>query len=712
MIPIVARASVIAPLFTSPHAQGLRRTARRRTASFRFFGGGEDILHSDIFRAVAEVYRVSSRPDDYLFLVARCLTADIPNNNGDCFPYEELTRFDASRNCLVYQTFQNAPLHLNHQAEDRTKALGFLLDVHLNADKKDDRYVEALVAADRKKNAQIVSELESGRRNEFSMGCGLFDTPIQTSEGVKALGDLRVGDLVLTHRGRYRRVTETMCRKFRSGEDGEFFRVRVPGRIHDFCMTGEHPFLSMLSKDAKPYRSLTRKEEREQADTVSIGDELDFIRLDELSKSDFVAIPVDRSIENSQYDTSEWAFLAGLYAGDGSMSYGKGRPGPTVRGNLAIVPEPYRVCFSFGERESAYAERVEICAKTIDPDAVVIHRARTNAKVSDVFVKSEVIQHGLLHLVGETSHGKELAPEVLTWSPRNQLCLVGGFIDADGHQSRARGHEGTVYFSSCNRVLIEQLQTLLLRNNILGTIQLRAGVPGSNRPNDHYQVNVGLRYLEDLISVCSWITTPNTNSYKLVRSHRHLWFRDYVLVHPRIEAEDYEGDVFNVEVEEDNSYVANGVAVHNCLASKVECSICAHVATTEDELCHHLRYHKGNKQYRAADTGWEPRHCFEKCGGVTYTELSVVDDAADQTAVTQAMLGKLAAMRSVPVQSFHQELSRSGRQERPLIERLGLSRDERAEVTAFLSANLGSFPDDHGMMALASLLYDSRSRSA
>lgn len=168
MIPIVARAKVVN---TVVPPTGWQLSAHKREAAFRFFSGNENILSSNIFKAVADVYRIQPNPDDYLFLVARCLTADVPNNNGDCFPEPELLRFDPQRNCVVYQTFQNAPLHLNHKAEDRTKALGFLPDVHFNRDAEDDHFVEALVAVDRVKNKQIAAELESGKRNEFSMGC-------------------------------------------------------------------------------------------------------------------------------------------------------------------------------------------------------------------------------------------------------------------------------------------------------------------------------------------------------------------------------------------------------------------------------------------------------------------------------------------------------------------------------------------------------------
>ena len=143
----------------------------RRTASFSFFGEKENILESKVFGSVAAAYDVSSDPREYLYLVARAVTADVPNSNGDMFPDSELRRFDLGRTQVVYGSFLNAPLHINHEASDPTAAKGFLPDVHYNDSNPGDMHVEALVAVDRTKDPQLAEDIESGRRNEFSMGC-------------------------------------------------------------------------------------------------------------------------------------------------------------------------------------------------------------------------------------------------------------------------------------------------------------------------------------------------------------------------------------------------------------------------------------------------------------------------------------------------------------------------------------------------------------
>jgi hypothetical protein len=130
-----------------------------------------NLLDPDIFHSISGAYSVSPDPKSYLYLVARAVTANVPNANGDMFPEDELLRFDTDRSMCVYETFRNVPLHQNHQASDPKAARGFILDAHFNRQSDDDHYVELVVAADISKDKGLAEDLESGRKNSFSMGC-------------------------------------------------------------------------------------------------------------------------------------------------------------------------------------------------------------------------------------------------------------------------------------------------------------------------------------------------------------------------------------------------------------------------------------------------------------------------------------------------------------------------------------------------------------
>lgn len=144
-------------------------------------GGGKcqthnwhNLINPLVFNAVSSVYQISRNPEEYVYLVARAVAVDEPNNNGDSFPEEELLRFTLATNSLVYRTFQNDPLHVNHVADDPTKAKGFLPDTYLYGYKPTenpaDKHVKCLVAADRTKDRVFAEALRRGEIKTFSMG--------------------------------------------------------------------------------------------------------------------------------------------------------------------------------------------------------------------------------------------------------------------------------------------------------------------------------------------------------------------------------------------------------------------------------------------------------------------------------------------------------------------------------------------------------------
>jgi len=64
-------------------------------------------------------------------------------------------------------------------------------------------------------------------------------TPITTLDGVKPLSDVRIGDRVLTHTGKFRRVTKL----FRRSYTGKLYTFRTQGNPEPLTTTEDHPIL-------------------------------------------------------------------------------------------------------------------------------------------------------------------------------------------------------------------------------------------------------------------------------------------------------------------------------------------------------------------------------------------------------------------------------------------------------------------------------------
>lgn len=126
----------------------------------------------------------------------------------------------------------------------------------------------------------------------------------------------------------------------------------------------------------------------------------------------------------------------------------------------------------------------------------------------------------------------------------------------------------------------------------------------------------------------------------------YSWSEDSQTVIPHqitsIEEDTYEGWVYDMEVEDDHSYVADGVAVHNCQIVHSTCSKCGNVAVDESEMCGHILYQKGNTFF---DSDGKKRVIAENCGhqsepngGIEFIEASWVRVPAFTGAVLRSIL--------------------------------------------------------------------------
>jgi len=98
----------------------------------------------------------------------------------------------------------------------------------------------------------------------------------------------------------------------------------------------------------------------------------------------------------------------------------------------------------------------------------------------------------------------------------------------------------------------------------------------------------------------------------------------------------YIPEVYNLDVDGDDSYVAGGIAVHNCDVGFTVCSYCGNVARDPYEFCDHVLAFKGAVLERISDN-FEKQAVlvYEQCKNVSFFEISFVFDPADETALVQ-----------------------------------------------------------------------------
>ena len=184
-------------------ADGLKFNKSASKVASIYQASASRINVQSVLSQVAKEYDISTDPHDYIYEVARAVTAEVANENADAFGRSELLRFDHTLSKPVYQTFVMKPHHVNHRADNSKMARGVVLDASYNdltpavaecpscgtdvtiienRDKSGincvkcgstvkDEFVELLLAIDTKKDPVFAEGVRSGSLDSLSMGC-------------------------------------------------------------------------------------------------------------------------------------------------------------------------------------------------------------------------------------------------------------------------------------------------------------------------------------------------------------------------------------------------------------------------------------------------------------------------------------------------------------------------------------------------------------
>ena len=143
---------------------------------------------------VADTYKISKDPSDYLLIPARANSVGRLNANLDGWTWDEIKSFRPVLGCLTYETYKSKPHFVEHNASRPEVARGFILDAHINADNDADSevqnevfrttgeypvkdvFVETLVAMDTTKDRDLADAYRNGYINTFSMGADVEAT--------------------------------------------------------------------------------------------------------------------------------------------------------------------------------------------------------------------------------------------------------------------------------------------------------------------------------------------------------------------------------------------------------------------------------------------------------------------------------------------------------------------------------------------------------
>lgn len=383
---------------------------------------------------------------------------------------------------------------------------------------------------DMARNTLCMRALEGGFSHCFRSG-----TMVETEDGPVKIENLRVGDMVKTHRGRYRPVTETMNHALTTG--GEVLWVK--SRHSTIKCTPEHPFF--VSRDGAAGRFI-RASELRQGDAMLYpsswsDDWLDFdIKFNTLGSNNDGKLG---SVKNGQSlgrvpVTRDVARLLGLFLAEGCSTHDG-------------------LCFTFNNAERDYIDFVcrmflLLCGRKCS----VTVRHATNIKIN-VRALSPLFKSWFNH----GARYKKIPEFVFGWNLSNRLSFLKGYFEGDGSVSR---RTNVLSFVTSSKKLASGLMRLASSCGLsvktrpvpamTAVVAATGQVINGNGGVQGWFARKSSDKLMDLLEAeqdGGFLKIP----IEMVEKHQLSWAAK-------------NKNVYNLEVEEDHSYIADCAAVHNC----------------------------------------------------------------------------------------------------------------------------------------------------
>lgn len=384
------------------------------------------------------------------------------------------------------------------------------------------------------KNLGDITKVDETELDDFNMICGgspcfVEGTLVLTELGYKPIEEIKIGDVVLTHNNKWKKVIHTM-----TNEANELYRIKcMPSE--DIHCTANHPFYVRKrnnlqdSKTGKRWREFdkplwieAKNLTREYYVGTAINNKSEIPHWEGIIKA--VNATDKTYIENTlsdKFQTKEFWYVIGRFIGDG-----------WIRSSGGII-----ICANDSELHqiTPYLEKLNwnYC----------ISKERTVNKIHITF--KEIGEYCLRF--GKGAANKHLTDDILNLPVDLLKSFIEGFVSADGTQDSS----GLYRITSVSRSMIYELGQCIAKVyhrpfSIYFTQRTRTTVIEGRTVNqkDTYSIHYKL--------------TTNTQD-KAFYEDGYVWSPINEILQ-----EEYKGLVYNLEVEDDNSYVVQNVVVHNC----------------------------------------------------------------------------------------------------------------------------------------------------
>ncbi|MCI4676658.1 class 1b ribonucleoside-diphosphate reductase subunit alpha [Mycolicibacterium litorale] len=404
--------------------------------------------------------------------------------------------------------------------------------------------------------------LNSGKKQRGEpVSCFPAGTPVDTTDGPKAIETLQAGDRVLSHDGSYS-VVEALVENSNSQP---LVSISHFGHKEPIRCTPEHPILVWTTREVE---------------TLIDGDGADpfngfvWLAAKDIQPTDFIvtAAPLERR-ERRVYDlmqrvgpgvheevdglnryveeSYDLGLILGWYVSEGHISKRTG----------SLVPNG--IHFTIGTHDLEYQQELAAAFKRVFGADLSVHQSVSDQSVR-MTCNSKVVASLFLSMVGTGHRLKRLPHDVLTADDEFQRGLLDGLFRGDGCSTT-----GGMVLDLVNPELVDQVQLLLRRRGIVSRVRQyvdRSGnvtgqvfVPGLPGTNEDFIFDVGK-------NLHSYVGAKGASrpTYQVVHGRHVYRIRELKCTHEVPEK------VYNLHVEGTHTYTVRGTVVHNCFLLRIE----------------------------------------------------------------------------------------------------------------------------------------------
>jgi len=372
--------------------------------------------------------------------------------------------------------------------------------------------------------------IDEGAFVHYVEGCLPAGEWISMADGdPRPIEQIKVGDRVLSQHGRPVRVKAFQVRDHR----GPLYRFTPVSPDNAFQVTGEHPLLVVRRQNVLVKRQPRNGWQPEVNSRLLKAATPTWVEAKDVDEGDFLVFPKPRPHLADVLLVDELARLAGYYLADGSASL--------VNGHKTLA-------FSFNINDTESVDDVRrICKDLYETEGSIFWNEEKNE--ARVLVYTIAGYETMRNHVGTRSHSKRLSSEFMAQDDSFLAQLVETYVRGDGNVTTLTNRRW-VRAHTTSREWAHQLQAILARLGTYATIRLerRGGAAEiMGRPvtrHDLYQVQWTVGRASEVRDAGDYFLVPI--------KHRDV--------------SDFNGLVYNLDVEAPDSYLASGFAVHNCSA--------------------------------------------------------------------------------------------------------------------------------------------------